>query len=206
MSNTLQVAEIVESTEVEGIGLRYVIWTQGCSFGCKNCCNPHLWAHKGGDSYEIHDLWSKIKVAKEKNPEIEGVTFVGGEPLEQASAVASLAKIIKENGLSVMVFTGFLYEDLLKIQCPALPYIDVIVDGLYVDSLRITDRRFVGSSNQKMYFLTDFYTPDDPRWAEPNMTEIIMNGQGRIQVVGFPFDTVVESFGPKKRKKNLPMV
>jgi anaerobic ribonucleoside-triphosphate reductase activating protein len=206
MSDTLQVAEIVESTEVEGIGLRYVIWTQGCSFKCKNCCNPHLWAHKGGDSYAIPDLWSKIRIAKEKNPKIEGVTFVGGEPLEQASAVASLAKLIKEYGLSVMVFTGFLYEDLLKNQCPVLPYVDVIVDGLYIDSLRTIDRRFVGSSNQKMHFLTDFYTPDDPRWAEPNMTEIIMNGQGRIQVVGFPFDAVVESFGPKKNKKKLPMV
>ena len=195
----LNIASTIDSTESEGIGDRFAIWTQGCGFKCPGCCNPHLWSNKGGNLLTVGQLWDKIQAAKVKYPKNSGITFIGGEPLEQADGVAEICKLAQKNGMSVMIFTGFILEDLQKMNSPILPYTDVLVDGLYVESLRTTTRRFIGSTNQKMHFLTNFYSPDDPRWFEPNSAEIIYNSNKQIQVVGFPFDSVLETFGPKKK-------
>jgi len=196
----MQVASIVESAKSEGIGERFVIWTQGCSFHCPGCCNPHLWSKRGGILMTVPELNEKILAAKKKYPAMEGITFVGGEPLEQANEVAEVCKFTKQQGLSVMIFTGFLLENLQEIDSPVLPYADVLVDGLYVQELRTLARRFVGSTNQRMHFLTNFYSPADPRWAEPNTVEIIYKND-QFQVIGFPFNSISQNFGPKKNKE-----
>jgi anaerobic ribonucleoside-triphosphate reductase activating protein len=186
----LNIANTVDVTESEGIGDRFAIWTQGCKFKCPGCCNPHLWTNKGGKLLTVLELWSKIQAAKVKYPKIEGVTFIGGEPLEQAGAVAEICKLVQKNALSVMIFTGFLLEDLQKLNSPVLPHTDILVDGLYVESLRTTTRRFIGSTNQKMHFLSNFYSPDDPRWLEANSAEIMYTSNKQIQFIGFPFGSL----------------
>jgi len=196
---SLNIASTVECTESEGIGKRFAIWTQGCNFKCPGCCNPHLWSSEGGQRVSVDELWEKIVAAKEKH-HIEGITLVGGEALEQLDPVTELCKLAFDNGLSVIIFTGFLLEDVEKMNSPILSYIDVLIDGLYMEKLRTTTRRFIGSTNQRIHFLTNFYSADDMRWSEPNTAEIIFNDQNKIQVIGFPFDSILQSFGPKSSK------
>ena len=110
----MNVANIVACTESEGIGKRFVIWTQGCHFRCPGCCNPHLFSEKGGKIISVDNLMAQLSEAKDKYG-IEGATIVGGEPLDQTDSVAAFSRGCQQKGLSVMLFTGFLLEDLKKI-------------------------------------------------------------------------------------------
>ena len=103
-------------------------------------------------------------------------------------------------GLTVMAFTGYWLEDLQARESPLLPHVDLLVDGPYDRERYTSQRRFIGSTNQRMHFLTDAYRPDDPRFAEPNTAELRYDGEGDVQVVGFPFPSVRDAFGPKRKR------
>lgn len=200
----LNVASTVARTEAEGPGARFAIWTQGCRIGCADCCNPHLWSHEPRQSWRASALLAEVLAAREKHSDLEGVTLIGGEPFEQDAALAPLARGVRAAGLSVFAFSGHLLEELRERGSPLLDHVDLLVDGQYVAAQRTTARRWIGSENQRLHFLSDFYRPDDPRFAEPNTAEIRLNGQGEIQVVGFPFDSVRDAFGPKAWKSLKP--
>jgi anaerobic ribonucleoside-triphosphate reductase activating protein len=197
----LNLASIVERTEAEGPGARFAVWAQGCRIGCADCCNPHLWSHEPAQTWRVSALLERIRAARVRHPDLEGVTLIGGEPFEQDTALAPLARALRADGLSVLAFTGHLLEELQERGSPLLTEVDLLVDGPYVQALRTTTRRWIGSTNQRLHFLSDAYQPDDPRFAEPNTAEIRLNGEGEIQVVGFPFDSVREAFGPKAWKR-----
>ena len=190
MSQPVFVAMTIPCTGAEGPGERFALWTQGCHLGCPGCCNPELWA-PGGDPRSVASLLADIDAERHR---IEGVSLLGGEPFEQDAALAELARGVRALGLTVMAYSGFRLEELEARGSALLAELDVLVDGRYVESKRTTGRRWIGSSNQRLHFLTEAYAPDDPRFTEPNHAELRLDNHGRLTVVGFPFESVVRAF------------
>jgi anaerobic ribonucleoside-triphosphate reductase activating protein len=120
---------------------------------------------------------------------VEGVTLLGGEPFAQADPAAQLCEAVRRNGLSVMVFSGFTVEEVRAREdagaARLLAACDLLVDGRYQREQPDTGRRWIGSRNQRMHFLTDRYDPDDPIFRSSNTVEIRLRG-GELTVNGWP--------------------
>ena len=144
---TARVLDILLETMVDGEGLRTSIYFAGCRHYCKGCHNPQSWDMNGGYEVSIDYLLDVIK-----SDEFADVTFSGGDPLYQCEAVTELARRIKEDtDKTIWCYTGFTYEEILADASlnKILPYIDVLVDGPFVEELKTTEIPFVGSSNQR---------------------------------------------------------
>ncbi len=182
----LAIAQIVACTEAEGPGKRFAIWFQGCPLRCPGCCNPEFLPFKGGETWEIDALLMAIEDARSNG--IEGITLLGGEPLAHAEGASALASQVQQRGLSVMVFSGYTIEQIQAMPEPAselLRNTDILVDGPYVRELPDTQRRWIGSTNQRIHFLTNRYRSDDPCWKQKNTLEIRLDATG-LSVNGFP--------------------
>ena len=153
----IRIFKIIKRTKVEGPNLRYCIWVQGCSKHCDGCYAKNTWDKNSGEIMDTKDIIEDIKNQKG----VEGVTFLGGEPFEQARALSSIARAVKNSGLSVVTFTGNLYENLQKSEDKniqrLLKYTDLLIDGGFEKEKFDLSRPWVGSSNQRYIFLTDFY-------------------------------------------------
>lgn len=180
---TIEVAMIVPRTEAEGPGLRWALWVQGCPLRCPGCCNPEMLAFRPGERREVAALVEEAAAAG-----VEGVSLLGGEPFAQAAGLAALAEGARARGLSVMVFSGYTLAE-LRAMGPAaarlLAATDLLVDGRYEASRRSVARRFIGSDNQVLHFLSPRYTPEDPRLGAPNTLELRLRG-GEITLNGWP--------------------
>lgn len=200
----LPVANIVEVTESEGPGRRFAIWLQGCPLRCPGCCNPEMLRFDGGTPMEIAEVMRTIQRARRRH-QIEGVTLLGGEPFSHAIVACELAEQSQRQGLSVMVFSGFTIEELIAKGESSVDRLlaatDILVDGPYRSDLPESDRRWIGSSNQKIHFLSDLYSRDDPCWRQPNTIEIRVSG-GELGVNGFPASGAT---GLWKRPRPRPM-
>lgn len=131
---------------VDGEGIRTVIWFQGCSHNCYNCHNPQTHSFQNNilmSADNIVNFYLKQKLQS-------GITLSGGDPFFQAEELLSLLKKLKEHNINIWVYTGFTYEYLLQEYKEHLQYIDVLVDGLYIDKLRDISLVFRGSSNQRL--------------------------------------------------------
>lgn len=183
----LPVAQTVAVTEAEGPGRRFALWFQGCPLRCPGCCNPQMLPFAGGRLTPLEEVLEEISVASKRG--IEGITLLGGEPMAHATGAAVLARQVQARNLSVMVFSGFTLEDLQQQSDPAvhelLAHTDILVDGPYRRDLPETRRRWIGSANQRVFFLTDRYREDDPHWLLPNTLEIRLRGM-ELSVNGFP--------------------
>ncbi|MSP55140.1 MAG: radical SAM protein [Myxococcales bacterium] len=177
----LQVAHIVPRTNAEGPGLRAAIWTQGCTIRCPGCCNPELFGRVGGRAYAVADLLDELPAV------LDGITVLGGEPLDQPEGTTELAVAAKARGLSVMVYSGYKRADVDARAPGLLAATDVLVDGPFDGSLpergEPHPRRWIGSANQGLHFLTGRYSLND-FWG-PNTVELRMVG-GRVVVNGWP--------------------
>ncbi len=149
----VRVYKILKSSKVEGPGIRYCIWFQGCSRHCKGCFAKATWSHTEGIELDMDDILNDISLQKN----IEGVTFLGGEPFEQPEALKYLTEKIKSKGLSILCFTGNRLEDLKELYPEILTNIDILIDGEFVDSQKDYSRPWVGSWNQRYHFLTNRY-------------------------------------------------
>lgn len=192
----LRVHRIVERTAAEGPGMRFCLWVQGCHNACPHCFMPNSWDPAGGTAMAESAVIDRIRAVR---PTIEGVTLLGGEPMEQAAALVPVAEAARGMGLSVMTFTGLVYEDILRAgkgegegkgrgkSDPArlrlLALTDLLVDGPYVHAARDLSRPFVGSKNQRFLFLTDRYTADDIA-ACSNRFELRIDPAGALRVNG----------------------
>ncbi len=187
--DTLRIATIVDFTEAEGPGKRFALWVQGCPIRCAGCCNPEMFNDKGGTLWSVVDLFQRIVAARYRG--IEGVTFLGGEPFMQAPALAKLAVMCREFGLTVMVFSGYTVEDIRKRDNSSglLTQVDILVDGQYdrdrPEPAPPVGRRWIGSSNQIMHYLTNAYAASDPRMWESNTIEVRITANG-IMANGWP--------------------
>lgn len=183
----LQVAMMVPRTAAEGPGWRFAVWVQGCPMRCAGCCNPEMLSFdRAVERLSVDDV--AARVARE---DVEGVTFLGGEPFSQASALSALAAAVRATGRTVMTFTGHTLGELRAMCDPAVDALvarcDLLVDGRYESARRTTARRWVGSENQVMHFLTDRYRPEDPVFHGSNEVEIRIR-RGEITMNGWPVD------------------
>lgn len=150
---TLRVLDILFETMMDGPGLRTSIYFAGCKHHCKGCHNPQSWDMNGGYSMPINHILTLIK-----EDEFANVTFSGGDPFYQVDAVTELAKRIKaETNKTIWCYTGFTIEEIREDPnlSKLLPYIDVLVDGPYVEALRNTDLPFRGSENQRIIYINN---------------------------------------------------
>src|ERR1043166_1618989 len=183
----LSIAMVVPVTEAEGPGRRFALWLQGCPLRCPGCCNPEMLPFDGGNLSPLDEVVSAITNATAHG--IEGVTLLGGEPTAHANGAARVAQRVQELGLSVMIFTGYTLDELRLRHDPQiddlLAHTDILVDGRYERDLPDTSRRWIGSTNQRIHFLTDRYSADDPCWREGNTLELRLV-EGEITINGFP--------------------
>ena len=143
---TLRVLDIVGGTSVDGPGLRTSVYFAGCNHHCPGCHNPQSWDAAGGMEMTIDEI---IAVIDEND---FNVTLSGGDPLMQVEGVTELARRRKEAGRNVWCYTGYTYEQVSASPrlSGVLPYIDVLVDGAFIESRRDVGLRFRGSSNQRL--------------------------------------------------------
>lgn len=148
----LRVSGIVEESVVDGPGVRFVVFTQGCEHHCPGCHNSHTHALDGGTMMPTDAILARF----DEDPLLSGITFSGGEPFLQPEALADLAEAVHARGKDVMVYSGFTFEQLLEQegQDPAvrrlLEQVDILVDGPYVESRRNLELEFRGSDNQRL--------------------------------------------------------
>jgi len=137
---------------VDGPGIRYTIFVQGCPHHCPGCHNPETHDFEGGHLEDTEDLIKKIK----QKGFISGITISGGEPFSQAFPCALLAEAAHDMGKSVMVYSGYTFEQLLDMAesdsgvKQLLCSCDILVDGPYLESSRNIDLPFRGSENQRV--------------------------------------------------------
>ena len=148
----LRYAGTANDSIVDGPGLRFAIFTQGCPHGCPGCHNPHTHDFNGGKTAELSFFTDKIR----SNPLLDGVTFSGGEPFCQAGALAELADELKDTELNFVTYTGYTFEYLLKNASEENRYMDLLrctdllVDGPFIEAQKSIEIRFRGSRNQRL--------------------------------------------------------
>ena len=184
MEDKLNIYQFIENTKVEGPGLRDCIYLQGCTIRCEGCTSPQTWDKDNGTLYSVDFIVDKVL----NNDKIEGVTFSGGEPFNQAKNLSKIAKIFQENNLSVVVFTGYELEDILKSNDKyyneLLNFTDLLIDGPFILSKKDFSRPLVGSSNQKFHFLSDKYCEEDLTKNRNFEVRLLPNGEVLVLGVG----------------------
>lgn len=152
MSDEIRIAGIVNESIVDGPGIRMVLFAQGCKHKCPGCHNPETHSFDGGRIVKIDWVVEQAK----KNPLLDGITFSGGEPFEQAEAFAVLAVKAKQLGLGIMTYTGYTLEQLNENTdkkeewTKLLENTDLLVDGRFNQQKKNSLLKFKGSENQRI--------------------------------------------------------
>lgn len=156
MSNTIRLAGVIKESVVNGEGLRYSIFFQGCNHKCEGCHSPHTWDKNGGYLESIESIL--MDILKHRNY-IDGVSLSGGDPLLQYDKALRLCKIFKELNISVWMWTGFNMKEIKEKYPEILDYVNVIVDDRF-DKDKPTKKEWRGSDNQTMWI------KKDGRWSK----------------------------------------
>ena len=145
----MRVMNILHDSNVDGDGLRSVVFVAGCPHHCKGCHNPKSWDFNAGTEMTVEDVATELL-----NNELTDVTLSGGEPFAQAEELAELVDILHDAGKDVWCYTGYTYEHLrdhgTEAQRLLLSKVDTLVDGHYIERLRDPYALFRGSSNQRI--------------------------------------------------------
>lgn len=151
----MRLSGIVEESIVDGPGLRYVLFTQGCPHHCKGCHNPQTHSFEGGFPFTAEAALAQMG----ENPLLSGITLSGGEPFAQAEALCAVAEGVQAMRKNVMTYTGYTFEALLARNDHwtnrLLELTDILVDGPYMEDLRDLELHFRGSSNQRLLYQAD---------------------------------------------------
>lgn len=148
----IRIAGTVQDSIVDGPGLRYVVFVQGCPHCCAGCHNPQTHDFSGGRLTDTDALFDECV----ENPLTMGVTFSGGEPFSQAEALYELGTRLKQRGYNLMCYSGWTFEELLKkaetdeFVGKLLGILDTLVDGRFELSRRSLTLKFRGSTNQRI--------------------------------------------------------
>lgn len=152
MGTTVRIAGVVKESIVDGPGIRFVVFTQGCPHLCKGCHNPQSHDFSGGYDCEVDRVITEIK----KNPLLTGVTFSGGEPMMQPKPLLELAQKVRALGKGLMIYSGYTAEQLLEMgkETPEivelLKLTDILVDGKFEEARKDLNLLFRGSRNQRV--------------------------------------------------------
>ena len=153
----MRISAIVKESIVDGPGLRYVVFVQGCPHRCAGCHNPGTHDAAGGTEISAAELAADLRQAIDDNPLLQGVTLSGGEPFLYADELADFAERAREMGLDIWTYTGYTLRELAEPgQNKALgiarliSLTDVLVDGRFEAAERTLEMRFVGSRNQRI--------------------------------------------------------
>ena len=142
--------EPIQDSIVDGPGLRFTVFTQGCNHHCIGCHNPETHDFNGGREVCVHEL---IELMLE-NSLTSGLTLSGGDPMEQPEDCCLLAQAAHRAGLNVWTYTGYTWEEIMNGESIARQLLlrnsDVLVDGKFVLSMRSLDLDFRGSKNQRL--------------------------------------------------------
>lgn len=153
----LKISGVVDESIVDGPGLRYVIFTQGCPHHCPGCHNPQTHDFEGGEWRTVDELFEEYR----ENPLLSGITFSGGEPWCQPGPLYELAVRVKALGHNVVAFSGYTYEALLEraktepAVADLLSVTDLLIDGPYLEAERNLEIKYRGSNNQRLILLSD---------------------------------------------------
>jgi anaerobic ribonucleoside-triphosphate reductase activating protein len=186
----LNIANQIACTEVEGPGRRFALWVQGCTLRCSGCCNPALFPLLPRRIVDSAAVSADVEEARQRHG-IEGLTFLGGEPMLQARGLAEVAQAARRIGLSVMLFTGYRREELEAMDLPGardlVAATDLLVDGRFVEDDSDPVRNWVGSANQRFHFLTDRYASGiEYDTAFSRAIEIRVTTESRVKMNGWP--------------------
>ncbi|MBI5875858.1 MAG: radical SAM protein [Deltaproteobacteria bacterium] len=178
----INIHSTIPLSKVNGPGNRMVIFFQGCDKNCPGCFNPDTHSFETIGRYSPAALFKKYP----PNNRIEGITVSGGEPFLQPDGLLEILKTAKEEfNLSTVVYTGFAYKELKqKPECrPCLEFIDVLIDGRYVESKKEPSLLARGSTNQRFYFFGNRYKETD--FYMQGKIEVIIGKDGVITNTGF---------------------
>ena len=151
-ANSLRIAGIVRESIVDGPGIRFTVFCQGCPHACEGCHNPETHDFAGGKDVSIDRLLEEI----DKDPLLAGVTFSGGEPFCQPEGFVELGKRVKERGLNITTFSGYTLEELIELGmqradiAELLELTDILIDGPFQKELKDLTLQFRGSKNQRV--------------------------------------------------------
>ena len=149
---TIRIAGVVRESIVDGPGIRFVVFCQGCPHGCRGCHNPDTHDFSGGYDCSVPVILREV----DKNPLLSGVTFSGGEPACQSRGFSVLAEELKKRDLNIMMYSGFTYEELLEkakteeYMARLIGNIDYLVDGPFIEEEKDLTLSFRGSRNQNI--------------------------------------------------------
>lgn len=165
----MRFSQIRKTDIANGEGIRVSLYIQGCHRHCPNCFNPETWDFNGGR--EFNDGIENILIDLIKQPHIVGVTILGGEPLEAENRkdISKLLKKIKQccKNKSIWLYSSYQYEEIEKFKEEILSYLDILVDGPFIEKLKDRKLRFRGSSNQRVI---------DVKATLKNNTIVLYNG------------------------------
>lgn len=144
----VRISGIIEESIVDGEGIRFVVFTQGCPHNCYKCHNKKTHPINDGEVKTVAEILNKIK----DNPLLDGITLSGGEPFLQVEPLIEIAKYCKNINLNVWVYSGYTFEEILNDpeKKELLYNIDILVDGKYIDSQKSYNLLFCGSKNQRI--------------------------------------------------------
>ena len=169
----------IETSQIYGHGNRLVIWFSGCTLKCKGCVNSHIWEKSTGKEYSLKELSDIVK----KTPDIVGVTYIGGEPLQQHAELLVLTKTIISFGLDIVLFTGYELEELNDWQMQIVNLSAAVICGRYKEELRDTGLLLRGSNNQRLIL----NIPNDYYNRELRQVEVEITAE-EDKFLGFPED------------------
>lgn len=184
----LNLAAFSPRTQALGPGLRAVIWVQGCPLKCSGCISPAWIPFKPALLMTPQEILEKFDFSA-----ISGLTISGGEPMEQAKELASVAKLAKEKkDINIICFTGYRYERLLKDPpnpgvAALLEVIDLLIDGPFIQAKTET-MGLRGSSNQRFVHLTNRLADFD--FASHKRTVEITISNGQMEFIGIPTPSI----------------
>lgn len=188
--------------DVLGPGERAVVWVQGCSLHCPGCMVPETWSPAGGRGVDPASLAREILASGR----VDGVTVSGGEPMEQAAAVAEFLEEVRAAGKDVWVYSGYTLDELLARDEAAVDRVlslaDVLVDGRY-EQARPEGAGYRGSSNQRLVPLTGRSLP--PPGAPPPRVQLTLDGEGRLVIVGVPPPGFLARFRGALRERGVAL-
>jgi anaerobic ribonucleoside-triphosphate reductase activating protein len=186
MTAGLHIAAVVPCTESEGPYLRWAIWTRGCTLRCPGCCNPELFERGGGEPTSLDTVLEDLRSAQTRH-DIEGITILGGEPLDQLAAVTMLAAGARHLGLGVIVFSGHTLDEARALRGfeELWSVLDTFVDGRFDARSLDHQRRFVGSTNQQIRHRTPRYRAD-ALWRGEAGAEARIAPDGTLSLHGSP--------------------